>query len=60
MKVSELQKLLKKNGCYISRHGSNHDIWYSPITNKQFPVPRHPSKEIKTGTLNSIKKDAGF
>lgn len=60
MKVSELQKLLKKNGCYISRHGSNHDIWYSPITGKQFSVPRHSSKEIKTGTLNSIKKEAGF
>ena len=60
MKTSELQKLLKKNGCYIVRHGSNHDIWCSPITCKEFPVPRHPSQDVKKGTFNSIKKDAGF
>ncbi|MDE5779168.1 MAG: type II toxin-antitoxin system HicA family toxin [Lachnospiraceae bacterium] len=59
MKVSELIKILKKNGCYISRHGSNHDIWHSDITGKDFPVPRHSAKEIASGTLNNILKDAG-
>ena len=29
MKTNELLKLLKKNGCSLIRHGSNHDIWYS-------------------------------
>lgn len=60
MKYSELCKQLKKIGCYSIRHGSNHDIWYSPITGKQFPVPRHSSQDVKKGTLNSIKKDAGL
>lgn len=60
MKVSELQKILKKMGCTLVRHGSNHDIWKSPVTNKEFPVPRHPSQDVKKGTFNSIKKDAGF
>lgn len=60
MKVSELVKILKKNRCYLKRHGKNHDIWYSEITGKQFPVPRHPSQDIPKGTFESIKEDAGF
>ena len=58
MKTQELIKLLKKNNCYILRNGSRHDIWYSEITQKQFPLPRHKA-EIPTGTLNNILKDAG-
>ena len=54
MKTNELLKLLKKNGCSLIRHGSNHDIWYSSVTGKQFAVPRH-KKEIKTGTAIAIK-----
>lgn len=60
MKVSELVKILKKNRCYLKRHGKNHDIWYSEITGKQFPVPRHPSQDIPKGTFENIKEDAGF
>jgi predicted RNA binding protein YcfA (HicA-like mRNA interferase family) len=59
MKNSEIVKLLKKNGCILIRHGSNHDIWYSPITKKQFAVPRHKD-EIKTGTAKAILKEAGI
>lgn len=59
MKTPELLKILNKNGCSLDHHGSNHDIWYSPITGKYFPVPRHKA-EIKTGTLKSILKDAGI
>lgn len=58
MKTSELIKILKKNDCYFLRHGRSHDIWFSPITKKQFAVPRHKS-EIKTKTLKSILEDAG-
>lgn len=58
MKTSELLKILKKNGCYLIRHGKSHDIWFSPITNKQFSVPRHKD-EVKTGTLKNIMEDAG-
>lgn len=58
MKTQELIKLLRKNKCYILRNGSRHDIWYSEITQKQFPLPRQKA-EIPTGTLNNILKDAG-
>lgn len=58
MKTNELLKLLKKNGCSLIRHGSNHDIWYSSVTGKHFTVPQH-KKEIKTGTATAILRDAG-
>lgn len=36
MKTKELIKLLKASKqCYVVRHGANHDIWYSEITNPQ-------------------------
>lgn len=59
MKTSELLKLLKKNGIQFVEHGKRHDHYYSPITGKCFPVPRHKD-ELKTGTLNSILEDAGL
>lgn len=59
MKLSELLKLLSKNNIQFLQHGKRHDIYYSPITGKKIPVPRH-AKEIAEGTLKSIKKDAGL
>jgi len=60
MKVSELVKLAKKYGCYVKRHGAEHDIWVNPKTGNTSRIPRHPSKEIPSGTANSIKKDLGL
>lgn len=60
MKYSELKKYLKKNGCNLIRNGANHEIWYSKKTNKEFPVGRHNSKEVATGTLKAILKQAGL
>lgn len=59
MKTQELIKILKKHGCFIRRHGSNHDIWYSKLTQTEFPVPRHKA-DIPAGTLNNILKSAGI
>ena len=55
----ELWKKLKSNGCRIVEHGSKHDLVYSPITNKVFPLWRH-SKEMKKGTVEAILKQAGI
>lgn len=38
MKYSELKKMLKKYGCRLDHEGGRHEIWYSPITNKMFPI----------------------
>ena len=54
MKYSELVKILRKHKCRIIRHGANHDIWFSPLTQKQFEIPRHRSQEVKTGIANAI------
>ena len=60
MKTSELIKKLKEAGCSLVNHGKEHDTWISPINGKKFRVPRHGSKELKTGTADSIMKDAGL
>lgn len=60
MKISELLKKLLDSDCTMIRHGANHDIWYSPITGKKFPVPRHASKEVTSGTLKDISKKSGI
>lgn len=59
MKRSELLRLFNKNNIILLEHGKRHDIYYSPITGKKIPVPRH-AKEIAEGTQKSIKKDAGL
>jgi predicted RNA binding protein YcfA (HicA-like mRNA interferase family) len=60
MKTSELAKMLKKAGCSLIKHGREHDLWYSPLTGETFPVARHQSQEIATGTVNNIFKAAGL
>lgn len=60
MTTAELLKLLKKNGCTFIRNGGRHDIYFSPITGKQFPVGRHNKEEVPHGTLQNILKCAGL
>ena len=59
MKQSELLKLFSKNGIQLQQHGKRHDLYYSPLTGKKIPIPRH-AKEIAVGTLKNILKDAGL
>jgi len=60
MKYSELKKMLRNNGCYKVSEGSNHETWFSPINNKKFPVGRHNSDDVPTGTYNTILKQSGI
>ncbi|MCL2140590.1 MAG: type II toxin-antitoxin system HicA family toxin [Dehalococcoidia bacterium] len=57
MKISELVRALKKKGCKLYEHGGNHDIWINPKTGAVSQVPRHTTKELGTGIVNSILKD---
>lgn len=35
----ELKRILRNSGCYFERAGKgDHEIWFSPITGKRFPV----------------------
>jgi len=54
----DVKRLLRANGCHFHRHGKgDHEIWYSPITNRYFPVD---SKILSRHTANGILKQAGL
>jgi predicted RNA binding protein YcfA (HicA-like mRNA interferase family) len=53
-----LRDLLRAAGCTFVRQGKgSHEIWNSPLTNKNFPVPTGiPSRH----TANAILRQAGL
>jgi len=54
----DLVKLLKINNCTFVRHGKgDHQIWYSPITNRQVTLDYKSSNK---NTANGTLKDAGI
>ncbi|GHT39025.1 hypothetical protein AGMMS49965_03950 [Bacteroidia bacterium] len=59
MKFSELYRLLEANGWTIKK-GKKHTKYVHPDFSIPVPVGRHPSKEVPTGTLEAIKKEAGL
>jgi predicted RNA binding protein YcfA (HicA-like mRNA interferase family) len=59
MKYSEVERILKKAGCYCIDEGKKHPTWFSPITGKPFKLSHHKSEEVKFGTLRSIIRDSG-
>ncbi|OGU13806.1 MAG: hypothetical protein A2X61_14120 [Ignavibacteria bacterium GWB2_35_12] len=54
MKHRDLVRLLEKNGCFLKRHGANHDIYMNQNNGRKAPVPRH--REIKETMVLVIKK----
>lgn len=54
----ELKKILQEANCYFERQGKgDHEIWYSPITNRRFVV----DNSIKSRhTANAVLKQAGL
>ena len=64
MKRKELEKKLRKAGCYLScslkREGASHSLWINPQTGVVEAVPRHTeirnfcqenSQELKCGIM---------
>lgn len=53
-----VRKMLKDSGCYFVRHGKgDHDIWHSPLSDKNFPV----DGKIKSRHIaNAVMKQAGI
>ena len=52
-----VRDILRNNGCNFIRRGKgDHDIWYSPLNNRNFPV----DGVIKSRhTANAIMKQSG-
>ena len=54
----KVRDILHKNGCRFVRRGKgDHDLWYSPITDRSFPVD---SKIKSRHTANAIMKQSGI
>jgi len=54
----ELVRRLRKAGCILVRQGKgSHEIWFSPVSNRRFSVPRNT---VKVHTANNVLKDAGL
>ena len=54
----KVRELIKENGCKFIRHGKgDHDVWYSPITNRNFSVD---GKIKSRHTANAIMKQSGI
>lgn len=59
-KVSEVVRLLTKDGWFLDKNGKKHDLYRHPEKEGQIAVPRHKSKELAKGTHQSILKAAGL
>jgi hypothetical protein len=56
--AKELRRILREAGCTFVRQGKgDHEIWYSPITGKRFPVD---SKIVIRHTANGVLKGASL
>jgi mRNA interferase HicA len=54
MKRKELEKKLRKAGCYLKREGASHSLWINPKSGIIEAVPRHT--EIKELLAKKILK----
>ena len=55
---AEIVDALKAAGCSFKRAGKgDHEIWFSPITNRTFTVDRHC---MSRHTANAVMKQAGL
>lgn len=54
----KLKEILRAHGCTFERPGrGDHDIWYSPITQRRFPVDHYI---VSRHTANAVLKQAGI
>jgi hypothetical protein len=54
----DVKTVLREHGCYFEREGKgDHEIWYSPITQRRFPVD---SKILSRHTANAVLRQAGI
>ena len=52
MKLGDLERHLREQGCVFFCEGGAHTVWLNPANRKITSVPRH--REIKEGTVRGI------
>jgi predicted RNA binding protein YcfA (HicA-like mRNA interferase family) len=60
MKVSELLRLLHQDGWMLAGTRGSHRQYVHPTKPGRVTVPGKPSDDLAPGTLNSIRKQAGW
>jgi predicted RNA binding protein YcfA (HicA-like mRNA interferase family) len=60
MKVSEVIKLLERDGWYLARTKGSHRQYKHPSKSGTVTIAGKPSIDVPVGTLNSILKQAGL
>ena len=56
--TADVKAALIREGCHFDRQGKgDHEIWYSPHTDRRFPVDH---KILSRHTANAIMKQAGL
>lgn len=56
--TARLKAVLLEHGCYLVRQGKgDHEIWYSPISGRHFPVD---GTILSRHTANGVLKQAGL
>lgn len=60
MKVSEVLRMLIDDGWFLAVTRGSHRQFKHPTGPGRVTVPGKPSDEVAHGTLNSIRKQAGF
>ena len=53
MKLADLERYLRRQGCVMLREGGAHTIWFNPLRRKIASVPRH--REVKEGTARHLQ-----
>lgn len=57
MKCRDLERQLRRAGCFVKREGGSHTLWINPTTGVTEAVPRHT--EIKEPLARKILKRLG-
>jgi len=60
MKLNSLLKILKEDGWQEVRQKGSHKVFKHPTKKGTVTVPYHGDRDVPTGTLNSILKQAGL
>ena len=60
MKTRQFCAELTAKGCFVLKHGAEHDIWKNPLNGRIFAIPRHQSKELPKGLEYKARKVLGI
>jgi len=60
LKIQQVLSILKDAGYEFDRSKGSHQIFIHPDSGRRVVVPVHPGKEIPSGTLHEILRQAGI